>query len=122
MAASKRYYLLVILLVFLVGCRVRKEYTASEDPAVRRGKLADSIEYSLKNDILDRWYPLSVDSVYGGFITTFTYDFKPVGRQDKMIVTQSRHTWVNSKAAELYPTEKQYKRNAGIGFSFLKHK
>lgn len=122
MMACKRYCLTVILFFFLVGCRVKKEYTALEDPSGRNGRLADAIEYSLKRDILDRWYPLSVDSVYGGFITTFTYDFKPVGRQDKMIVTQSRHTWVNSKAAELYPTEKQYKKNAGVGFSFLKRK
>jgi cellobiose epimerase len=79
------------------------------------------LEQSLKKEILDKWYPLSVDTAYGGFITTFTHDFKPIGKQNKMIVTQSRHTWVNAKAAQRYPTEVQYLKNAAIGFSFLRN-
>jgi len=74
----------------------------------------------MKNEILDKWYPLAVDTVYGGFLSSFTYDFKPSGDQDKMIVTQARHTWSNSKAAGLYPNEKQFLSNANHGFRFLK--
>jgi mannobiose 2-epimerase len=39
-----------------------------------------------------------------------------------MIVTQSRHTWVNAKAAMRYPEKKFYQEAAKIGFHFLADK
>ena len=36
-----------------------------------------------------------------------------------MIVTQSRHTWTNSKAALRYPEKLYYRRDATAGFHFL---
>ena len=58
--------------------------------------------------------------MYGGFITTFTFDFKPSGAQDKFIVTQSRHTWSTAKAAELYPNVPYYLQGSQHGFQFLR--
>lgn len=78
------------------------------------------MENSLRNELLNKWYPQSMDTVYGGFLTTFTYDFKPTGQQDKMIVTQARHTWTNAKASQLYPATNYYKTGAKHGFRFLK--
>lgn len=78
------------------------------------------MENSLRNELLNKWYPQSMDTVYGGFLTTFTYDFKPTGQQDKMIVTQARHTWTNAKASQLYPATNYYKTGAKHGFLFLK--
>lgn len=78
------------------------------------------MENSLRNELLNKWYPQSMDTVYGGFLTTFTYDFKPTGQQDKMIVTQARHTWTNAKASQLYPAANYYKTGAKHGFRFLK--
>ncbi len=95
-------------------------------PAVNKklemSKIADTMEYSLKKELLNVWYPRSVDSLYGGFLSTFTYDFKPTGNQDKMIVTQARHMWVNAKAAERYPSIVYYKTGTRQGFNFLKNK
>jgi mannobiose 2-epimerase len=58
--------------------------------------------------------------MYGGFITTFTFDFQPSGAQDKFIVTQSRHTWSTAKAAELYPNVPYYLQGSQHGFQFLR--
>jgi len=80
------------------------------------------MELSLTNDLLARWYPQAMDTVYGGFLTTFTYDMKPTGKQNKMIVTQSRHTWVNSMAALRYPEKPYYRTAATAGFHFLADK
>jgi hypothetical protein len=44
------------------------------------------IDRSIRTELLNKWYPQSVDSLYGGFLTTFTYNFLPTGSQDKMIV------------------------------------
>lgn len=79
------------------------------------------MQESMVNKLLKQWYPLAVDTVYGGFLSSFSYDFKPAGNQDKMIVTQARHVWSNSKAAELFPAVGYYKAGAKQGFEFLKN-
>ncbi len=83
-------------------------------------QIAAEMENSIHSELLNAWYPQSVDHKYGGFLSTFTYDFKPTGPQDKMIVTQARHVWTNAKAAELYPDNDSYKDNAKHGFHFLR--
>ena len=85
-----------------------------------RLKLADVIEKSIKTEMLNLWYPRAVDSVHGGFLSTFTYHWQPTGPQDKMIVTQARHTWSNSKASQLYADNPVYKKSAQHGFVFLR--
>lgn len=75
----------------------------------------------MKKELLDAWYPKALDKEAGGFLSAFTYDFKPTGEQDKMIVSQARHVWTNSKAMLLYPDEEVYKTCATHGFEFLKN-
>jgi mannobiose 2-epimerase len=65
-----------------------------------RLQIENEMEYSLQNELLNKWYPQSIDTTYGGFISTYTYDFKSTGTQDKFIVTQARHTWTTAKASE----------------------
>lgn len=77
------------------------------------------MENSLKNELLNKWYPQSMDTVWGGFFSTFTYDFSRTGPQNKMIVSQARHTWTNSKASQMYPGVAYYKTGARHGFRFL---
>ena len=85
-----------------------------------RLQLANEMEHSIKTELLNKWYPQCIDSIYGGFITTFTYDFKPTGSQDKFIVTQARHTWSTAKAFELYPNDSYYLQCSQNGFHFLR--
>jgi mannobiose 2-epimerase len=82
--------------------------------------LAAALESSLQKDLLERWYPKAVDSLHGGFLSTFTFDFTPTGPQDKFIVTQARHTWTNAMAAMRYPKKKQYLQWSRHGFQFLR--
>jgi hypothetical protein len=83
-----------------------------------RMHLAEEIDKSIRTEMLNKWYPQSVDTLSGGFLTMFTYDWKPDGNQDKMIVTQARHMWTNAKAAEVYPDDGFYKKNALHGLRF----
>ncbi|MEP6614858.1 MAG: AGE family epimerase/isomerase, partial [Mucilaginibacter sp.] len=83
-------------------------------------KIAAEMRLSMVDKLLKPWYPRSVDTAYGGFLSSFSYDFKPVGSQDKMIVTQARHVWSNSKAAELFPQAGYYLKSAHHGFEFLR--
>lgn len=88
--------------------------------SAERRQLADTMEYSIKYELLNKWYPQSVDSQYGGFLSTYTYDFKPAEQQDKFIVTQARHTWTTAKAAELYPDVSYYIKCSENGFRYLR--
>ena len=78
------------------------------------------MEKSARKELIDVWYPKAVDKQYGGFLSTFSYDFKAVDPQDKMIVTQSRHVWSNAKAAVFYPSNPEFKVYAEHGFHFLR--
>lgn len=82
--------------------------------------IANQMDSSLVHATLEKWYPLSIDTVHGGFLSAFTYDFKPADDQRKMIVTQARHVWTNAKAALRYPDVEHYRRGARHGFEFLR--
>jgi cellobiose epimerase len=85
-----------------------------------RSRIAGEMEKSLKTELLDAWYPHAIDRESGGFLSSFTFDFKPAGNQDKMIVTQSRHIWTNAKASILFPDIPHYRTSAAHGLKFLK--
>jgi len=109
---------LVCFLLTVVPCIALSQSSHTAE----RLEIAKAMEITMKQEQLDKWYPQSIDTVYGGFITAYTFDFKPAANQNKMIVTQARHTWVNAKAMELYPGIDYYKKGARHGFRFLKDK
>ena len=116
-----------IKIMMLISLLLSKNIHAQIKPtagnnAAERKKIAAAMERSLEDDLLGKWYPQCIDTVYGGFMSTFTYQMKPTGSQDKMIVTQARHTWVNAKAALRYPDKPYYRKGAVIGFHFLADK
>jgi mannobiose 2-epimerase len=78
------------------------------------------MEKSFRNELLNVWYPISLDNADGGFLCDFNWDWKPQGRQNKMIVTQCRHIWTTSQAA-LFFKEDRYRTYAEHGFRFLKN-
>ena len=65
----------------------------------------DSITVELQrvlDDEFRRFYPLSIDTTYGGFFSDINYKWELDGPQNKMIVTQARHIWSASNAAMFY--------------------
>lgn len=74
-----------------------------------------------KELLIENIYPRNIDTAYGGYLSSFTYDFKPTGDQDKMIVTQARHIWSTAKAAEFFH-DTSYIAMARHGFHFLRDK
>lgn len=112
------YYFVMISIAFITSsCHEKKSI---ENASKNRLALAEEIETSMEKELLQVWYPRNLDFDHGGFLSSYTYDWKPTEHQQKMIVTQARHTWVNAKAALLYPDSTQYVQNAAHGFQFLK--
>ena len=112
-----KYLLSSFALIFLFAITSCEQKTPEQK---NREFVADAIENSLRTETLDKWYPLAMDTVHGGFLSSFTFDFKPTDDQRKMIVTQARHTWTNSKAAIRYPDAGHFKRGAKHGYEFLR--
>src|SRR4051794_20095683 len=104
--------LLIIFLSITVGL------SAQETNQADRLRIANELETTI-HQMLNAWYPKDMDTMYGGFLSNFTYDFKPTGNQEKFIVTQGRHTWSNCKAAMRYPNVPYYKTLAQDGYKFL---
>ncbi len=82
-------------------------------------KLTNQLENSLISEVLDAWYPKSLDTVYGGFLTNFNYKWEPERQQEKMLVSQSRQVWSTSKLAEFFNNDK-FLKYAEHGYSFLR--
>jgi cellobiose epimerase len=111
----------IVLLSLAVTASAQKQSPEKKDVGNERLQMAAEMDKSIRTELLNKWYPQSVDSLYGGFLSTFTYDFLPTGPQDKMIVTQARHVWSNAIASRLYPDVAYYKQCAAHGFAFLQN-
>jgi mannobiose 2-epimerase len=83
--------------------------------------IKSQMQYAAKQGLIDEYYPRNIDTLYGGYLSTFSFDFKPVGEQDKMIVTQSRNVWSTAKAAMFYH-DTSYISMSRHGFYFLRDK
>ncbi len=106
---GKNTFCFVFILLFTIsGC------SQSTDRS-----LAEQLEYSLHKELLDVWYPRSIDSTNGGFLSNFNYKWQAKGPQNKMLVTQSRHLWTTSQSALFYK-DSLYAKIAKHGFDFLK--
>lgn len=81
--------------------------------------LCESMCHHLVDDLLKRWYPLVLDTAFGGYLTNLTYDWQIPTAQDKMLVSQARHIWTTSEAASFLPNGETYSAYARHGLAFL---
>ncbi|NQU88420.1 MAG: AGE family epimerase/isomerase [Mariniphaga sp.] len=104
------HYFLLLSIALIISCST----ITKEDQA-----LIEKMNYSLQTELLDAWYPRTVDSINGGFLADFTFDWQPRGRQNKMVVTQTRQLWTASEAAAFYDSD-EYRKIADHAFKFLR--
>ncbi len=110
--------LLSLLSLTISFCSVKEKKTETDDQ-----KMILNLSTALDHNLLDVWYPRTIDSISGGFLSDFDYQWKMKRPQNKMIVTQARHVWTCSTVAEFYPEKKlQYLKIARHGVQFLKDK
>lgn len=70
-------------------------------------KFRDEAETLLHHDVIDVWYPRTVDNQNGGFHSNFTREWKPNGSQGKFSVFQGRMTWVAAEMMIRRPETKE---------------
>jgi mannobiose 2-epimerase len=112
-----------MVLISIMALFSRGHIACPPDPAGRTtdpAAIAKEMEEVLTKGMMDIWYPRCVDSVYGGYISSFDYAWNQKERQPKFIVTQARHTWASAQMAKLYPGNKLYARVSEHGYRFLR--
>lgn len=105
-------------LFFSAGCGFQS--SKGVGTSAERKVIEMQMKEALESGLLAKWYPMAVDSSFGGFLSTFTFDFKPTGPQDKFIVTQARHIWTTAMASMRYPGKPYFLQAAQQGFLFLR--
>ncbi|MBC6999109.1 AGE family epimerase/isomerase [Cytophaga sp. FL35] len=80
--------------------------------------LLPELEKSLE-ELVQVWYPKSMDSVHGGFWSDFNYKWEKEGKQHKMLVSQARHIWTTATLS-MYYKDHVYEQMAQHGFEFLR--
>jgi mannose/cellobiose epimerase-like protein (N-acyl-D-glucosamine 2-epimerase family) len=93
------------------------------DQRHRHAGSADSIVSGMRRALSDEirlWYPLCVDTVFGGFSSDIDYRWELKGAQNKMIVTQARHVWSAANAAMFLPQRDMLRSVAAHGVEFLR--
>ena len=71
-------------------------------------KLADEVDATLRRDVLDVWFPRTMDNENGGFRPDFSRDWKPAARSGgKFSVFQGRMTWIAAQVAMRRPDLKE---------------
>ena len=117
-------HLPLFFLIFIFSLFAPKEVFAkilSDDLQTTRDIIAIEMQQVL-NDEFRLWYPLSIDTSFGGFFSDIDYQWKLDGRQNKMIVTQSRHVWSTANAGIFYQKDNTLRNVAGHGVQFLENK
>jgi mannobiose 2-epimerase len=115
-------FLLLVLVVGLTACQSRRTEEGKTPSGHKdQSALADELEESLFNYILDPWYPLIIDTINEGYHSNFARDWS---REEdsgiRALVQQARHVWATSLVYENYPEKKEYLDYAATGFHFLK--
>lgn len=112
---------LASLLLILQACNTGSRIAGENNPAPGgMDSLAGVLEESLFHDILRVWYPRNLDTVHGGYVSSFEYDWsRTEGPQVKALVQQARHVWTNAFIYRNYPEKKEFLDYAAHGFRFL---
>lgn len=100
-------------LMFFASCGFAQKASAPDSliylPATRETylKFAGEMDATLNRDILEVWFPRTVDIDHGGFRSNFSREWKPFGKESKFSVFQGRMTWISSQIVLRKPELKE---------------
>lgn len=83
-------------------------------------ELAAEMETTLQHDVLDVWFPRSIDEGAGGFFSNFTRDWQRTDSEGKFSVFQGRMVWVAAQVVMHRPELKpRYEPIVEHGLKYL---
>jgi cellobiose epimerase len=101
----------VVLFLVLMGCPM---FGATP------GVYVPALDKALKENVVQFWYPRSIDRANGGYQVHFDAAGQPIQGRSKMIVTQARMLWLSARLARFGYEPKQMLEAADHGFRFLR--
>ena len=119
--------------IFVLFCHAQaqrpRQPAPAPDPITYRpaGKaayqeFAAETEAMLQHDILELWYPRSIDKLHGGFNADFARDWSPLPSHGKFSVFQGRMTWVAAQIVLSRPAQReQYLPYVRHGADYLRN-
>jgi cellobiose epimerase len=114
LSSSMKLALLIMQFALVLPAPVNAQATATADsvvylPATRDTYLqfARQVDGTLSQDILEVWFPRTVDKEHGGFLSNFSREWKPLGKESKFSVFQGRMTWISSQIVQRRPALKE---------------
>ena len=93
--------------------------TMSESAAQLAETYRDQLETILTDNIVNFWFPRSVDEEHGGYILGYDAKGQFNGQDHKMIVSQARMVWFAARLHDGGYGNGEYRDAADIGFEFL---
>jgi mannobiose 2-epimerase len=66
-------------------------------------KLAAETDAMLRDDVLNVWFPRTIDEENGGFRSNFSRDWQPIPSEGKFSVFQGRMTWIAAQVVMRRP-------------------
>ncbi len=119
---SNRIIFIILIIFSFVIIAVNKGLDEMPSPyEMNKESIIAELKVALKSEF-DLFYPLSIDTVDGGYFSDINYKWQLQGKQNKMIVTQARHVWSNANASMYYKKKEPFFKYAKHGFEFLKNK
>jgi len=106
---------MVLTMAVGVSCKPNQTISISD---YNTDSLVTVLDQYLKQGILEKWYPLIIDTEKGGYYSNLSYDMKLTDNQPKMLVSQSRQIWTSSQAAMFY-NDTSYSKYSRHGVRFL---
>ena len=68
-------------------------------------RIASEVEANLRKEILEKFFPVTVDKQGGGFYENYSLNWTRAAGSNKSIVYQSRLTWTSAAAARRFPAQ-----------------
>jgi len=97
---------LVVVSVVLSLCTAWAQSSSGPNPQPIKetySKLAAEVEATLHRDVLDVWFPRTLDDKNGGFQSGFDREWRATPSEGKFAVFQGRMTWISSQVAMRRP-------------------
>ena len=96
---------IALLLIAVCGIAQSQQQDRLFPPPTRETYLvlASEIEATLHRDVLDVWFPRSLDNQNGGFYSAFSREWQRQPSEGKFSVFQGRMTWISAQVAMRRP-------------------
>src|SRR5438128_9761039 len=84
-----------------------------------RSAHAVALRQALTHNVIEPWFPRSIDRQDGGFTSGFDHRWRPVGAQDRLLEFQARQTRSAARLGVALPAEPEWRATVAHGVQYL---